>query len=109
MTGNFTLPREASTLTFKIRSCIVRTDLKNKAFSADVMLVFKIRSYSARSDIGNKSARFSGYRHYFLELNLALHCIVFTAKSFSSNFCLHYIILTAALRLHPFLVYTTLH
>ena len=29
-------PGEASTLIFKIRTCIARTDLKNKAFSADV-------------------------------------------------------------------------
>ena len=54
------LPREASTLIFKIRSCTVRTDLKNKAFSAAFVLIFKIRSYSARSALKNKSARFSG-------------------------------------------------
>ena len=29
-------PREASTLISKIRSCITRTDLKNKAFSSDL-------------------------------------------------------------------------
>ena len=54
------LPREASDLIFKIRSCTVRSDLKNKVFSA-VFLIFKIRSYSARSDLKNKIARFSGY------------------------------------------------
>ena len=34
-------PREASTLIFKIRSCTGRTDLKNKAFSADFCLFFR--------------------------------------------------------------------
>ena len=53
-------PREASTLIFKIRSCTVKSDLENKAFSADFVLIFKIRSYNARSDLKNKSARFSG-------------------------------------------------
>ena len=53
-------PREASALIFKIRSCITRTDLKNKAFSADFVPIFKIRSCSVRSDLKNKSARFSG-------------------------------------------------
>ena len=48
---------------FKIRSCTVRTDLRNKASSADFVLNFKIRSNSARSDLKNKSARFSGKRH----------------------------------------------
>ena len=46
-------PREARDLTSKIRSCTVRSDLKNKAFSAVVLLIFKIRSYSARSDLRN--------------------------------------------------------
>ena len=54
------IPRQASTLIFKIRSCTVRSDLKNKAFSADFVPAFKIRSDSARSDLQNKSARFSG-------------------------------------------------
>ena len=31
---------EASTLVFKIRSCTVRTDLKNKALSADFRASF---------------------------------------------------------------------
>ena len=51
---------EASTLIFKIRSCITRTDLNNKALSADFSHIFKIRSCSTRSDLKNKSARFSG-------------------------------------------------
>ena len=53
-------PREASTLVFKIRSCTVRSDLKNKSEISRRCLIFKIRSYSARSDLKNKSARFSG-------------------------------------------------
>ena len=53
-------PREASTLTFKIRSCVVRSDLKNKHKISRKCLIFKIRSYSAGSDLKNKSARFSG-------------------------------------------------
>ena len=52
--------REASTHILEIRSCIARTDLKNKAFSADFVPFSKIRSYSARSDLKSKSARFSG-------------------------------------------------
>ena len=61
-TGFFaTFPREASDLIFKIRSCAVRSDLKNKVFFfSDFVLIFKIRSYSARSDLKNKIARFSG-------------------------------------------------
>ena len=59
--SNVHLPREASDLIFKIRSCTVRTDLKNEAFSADFVLIFKIRSYTARSDLENKITRFSGY------------------------------------------------
>ena len=54
------LPRDASTLIFKIRSCTVRSDPKKKAFSAAFVLIFKIRSHNARSDLKNKSARFSG-------------------------------------------------
>ena len=54
------LPREASTLIYKIRSCAVRPDLKNKVFLADFGFILKIRSYSARSDLKNKIARFSG-------------------------------------------------
>ena len=45
---------------FKIRSCTVRSDLKNKHEISRKCLIFKIRSYSARSDLKNKSARFSG-------------------------------------------------
>ena len=45
---------------FKIRSCTVRSDLKNKHEINRKCLIFKIRSYSARSDLKNKSARFSG-------------------------------------------------
>ena len=35
------IPREASTLIFKIRSCIARTDLQNKAFSAHFCLLLR--------------------------------------------------------------------
>ena len=56
------LPREASDLIFKIRSCTVRSDLKNKVFfSAIFVHIFKIRSCTVRSDLRNKIARFSGY------------------------------------------------
>ena len=48
------VPREASTLILKIRSWTVRSDLKNKAFSADFVFIFEIRSSSARSDLKNK-------------------------------------------------------
>ena len=51
--------REASTLIFKIRSRIVRSDLKDKTLSAH-FIGYKIRYYSARSDLKNKSVRFSG-------------------------------------------------
>ena len=50
----------SGTLILTVRSCITRTDLRNKAFSADIVHTFKIRSYSARSDLENKRARFSG-------------------------------------------------
>ena len=55
------LPREASDLISKIRSCTVRSDLRNKVFFCNVLLISKIRSYSGRSDLRNKIARFSGY------------------------------------------------
>ena len=54
------LPREASTLFFKIRSCTVRSDLKNRHKIGRKCRVLKIRSCSARSELKNKSARFSG-------------------------------------------------
>ena len=38
-------PREASTLILKIRSCIARIDLKNKAYSSHALLIAKIRSW----------------------------------------------------------------
>ena len=50
------MPREASTLIFKIRSCIVRSDLQNKHEISRKCLIFKICSYSARSDLKKKSA-----------------------------------------------------
>ena len=53
-------PREASTLIFKIRSCAVRSDLKNMPEISRKCLVFKIHSCNARSDLESKSARFSG-------------------------------------------------
>ena len=56
MTGKRNKPPENG---FKIRSCIARTDLKNKAFYY-FGLILKIRSCSARSDPKNKRARFSG-------------------------------------------------
>ena len=52
--------REVSTLTFKIRSGLVRTDLRNKRTISRTCLILKIRSCNARSDLKNKSARFSG-------------------------------------------------
>ena len=54
-------PREASTLIIKLRSCTVRSDLKNThEISRKCLMLTKIRSYSARSDLKNKSARFPG-------------------------------------------------
>ena len=38
---NYSKPREASTLIFKIRSCTARTDLRNKTFSADSCLFLR--------------------------------------------------------------------
>ena len=52
-------PREASTFIFKIRSCVVRSGLKNRPKTSRKCLIFKIRSYRARSDLKNKSPRFS--------------------------------------------------
>ena len=58
--GRNAFPREARDLIFKIRSCAVRSDLKNKHKVCRKCLIFKIRSYSARSDLKNKIPRFSG-------------------------------------------------
>ena len=49
-------PRDASTLIYKIRSCIARTDLWNKHEISRECLIFKIQSCNARSDLKNKSA-----------------------------------------------------
>ena len=53
-------PREARDLISKIRSCTVRSDLKNKQENCRKCLIFKIRSYSARSDLRKWIPRFSG-------------------------------------------------
>ena len=59
MSGGDAIPREASTLSFKIRSCAVRSDLKNKVFQ-QIALLSKIRSYSVRSALNDKRTRFFG-------------------------------------------------
>ena len=48
-------PRKASILICKIRSCVVKSDLKNKLFSAEFVFILKIQSYNARSDLKIRS------------------------------------------------------
>ena len=54
------LEGEASTPIFSVRSCAVRSDLKDKRKISRKCLILKIRSYNARSDLKTKSVRFSG-------------------------------------------------
>ena len=55
------LPREASDLIFKIRSCAVRSDLKHKKNAEKTLFLRSdLTVQESRSDLKNKIARFSG-------------------------------------------------